>query len=382
MSGNNKYEKSSKCQRSQRLAGRLASLARFLPKSADKARPFFKLLRKPQSFKWDEECEQAFEEFKNFLASPPVLTRPKPGKELLLYLSVTESAISEVVVQEEDKQQMPVYFISRVLKDTETRYQVIEKLAYALVTTARRLRAYFQSSGKNRPPDQTSITEACISWKNDWMVDWIIWIWDIIWVKRSDESSIPLWFCSWVILGTRIQIELVGFIWNTQGSGAGAILEGPGDLILEQSFKFGFKASNNQAEYEALIAGLILAKEVGAKAVKCKSDPQLVIAQIKGDYQAKDPLLTKYLCKVNALISEFKEFIIEHISREENARVDLLSKLASTKKVGHHRTIIQETLSEPSIYEAEIMQIEPVDRERMSLIWEYLVHDTLPVDKK
>ena len=52
---------------------------------------------------------------------------------------------------------------------------------------------------------------------------------------------------------------------NQLGSGAGVILEGPNGVLIEQSLRFAFKASNNQAEYEALIAGILLAKEMGAK---------------------------------------------------------------------------------------------------------------------
>jgi len=52
--------------------------------------------------------------------------------------------------------------------------------------------------------------------------------------------------------------------FNQQGSGASVILEGPNGLLIEQALQFAFKASNNQAEYEALIAGMLLAKEMGA----------------------------------------------------------------------------------------------------------------------
>lgn len=129
----------------QRLEGRLASLSRFLPRSTEKARPLFKLLRKPQQFEWGPECEEAFQDFKSFLSSPPILTKPQSGKKLLRYLSVTETSVSAVLVQEVEKRQLLVYYISRVLHDAETRYQVIEKLAFALVIAVRRLRPYFQS---------------------------------------------------------------------------------------------------------------------------------------------------------------------------------------------------------------------------------------------
>ncbi len=91
--------------------------------------------------------------------------------------------------------------------------------------------------------------------------------------------------------------EGAGFRWilsidgssNQQGSGAGVILEGPDGLLIEQALRFAFKASNNQAEYEALIVGMLLAKEMGAKGLLAKSDSLLVKGQVTGEYQAKDP---------------------------------------------------------------------------------------------
>jgi len=60
-------------------------------------------------------------------------------------------------------------------------------------------------------------------------------------------------------------------------------------LLIEQALRFAFKASNNQAESEALIVGMLLAKEMGAKGLLAKSDSLLVTGQVTGEYQAKDP---------------------------------------------------------------------------------------------
>ena len=76
---------------------------------------------------------------------------------------------------------------------------------------------------------------------------------------------------------------------NQQGSGAGVILEGPNGVLIEQSLRFAFKASNNQAEYEALIAGMLLAREMGSRNLLAKSDSLLVTGQVTGEFQAKDP---------------------------------------------------------------------------------------------
>jgi len=75
---------------------------------------------------------------------------------------------------------------------------------------------------------------------------------------------------------------------NQQGSGAGVILEGPNELLIEQALRFPFKASNNQAECETLIAGMLLAKEMGARSLLAKSDSLLVTGQVTWEYQAND----------------------------------------------------------------------------------------------
>ena len=90
-----------------------------------------------EPFNLDQSCETAFQNFKRDIATSPILTRPKPGSTLLLYLSVADEAISSALVQEEGKTQQPVYFISRILHDAEKRYQLVEKVALALVTSAR-----------------------------------------------------------------------------------------------------------------------------------------------------------------------------------------------------------------------------------------------------
>jgi len=116
---------------------------------------------------------------------------------------------------------------------------------------------------------------------------------------------------------------------NQQGSGVGVILEGPNGVLIEQSLRFAFKASNNQVEYEALIAGMLLAREMGTRNLLAKSDSLLVTGQVTGEFQAKDPQMAAYLEYVQLLKTSFAEFELVHVPREQNARADLLAKLAS-----------------------------------------------------
>nr|KYP31996.1 Transposon Ty3-G Gag-Pol polyprotein [Cajanus cajan] len=185
--------------------------------------------------------------------------------------------------------------------------------------------------------------------------------------------SIPLEEQSWILH--------VDGSSNTKGSGAGIILEGPNDMMLELAIKFDFQATNNQEEYEALLAGLRLAKDVGVKKLRCCSDSKLITQQVGGSYQTKEPHLQRYNLMVSHLTSSFDHFQIEHVPRAQNVRADLLSKLASTKRLGQHKTIIQETISTPSYDSVAILANNPSQSTWMSNIWEYLTDGTLPSDK-
>ncbi|KAL0439123.1 UNVERIFIED_CONTAM: hypothetical protein Slati_2395300 [Sesamum latifolium] len=129
----------------QRLTGRIAALNRFISKSAEKSLPFFKTLRKAKTFEWGTPCQLAFEELKAYLARFPLLVKPSPGDTLYLYLSVAPQAVSSVLIREEEEKQLPIYYVSKVLNGAEGRYTPIEKMALALVVTARRLHPYFLS---------------------------------------------------------------------------------------------------------------------------------------------------------------------------------------------------------------------------------------------
>ena len=87
----------------------------------------------------------AFDNLKAYLSSPPLLSPSKPGEELYLYLAVSQAAVSATLVREEDGSQRPVYFTSRALRGAEEKYPQMEKLAFALITAARKLKPYFQA---------------------------------------------------------------------------------------------------------------------------------------------------------------------------------------------------------------------------------------------
>ncbi|XP_016192711.1 uncharacterized protein LOC107633619 [Arachis ipaensis] len=341
----------------QRLAGRLTALSRFLGASAAKALPFFNLMKKGIAFEWTPACEEAFNHFKEILAAPPVLGKPKAGESLYLYLAVTEEALAAVLVREEGKTQQPVYFVSRALQGAELRYSKLEKLAFTLLTSSRRLRQYFQSHRIVVRTDQAIrqvLQKPNLAGR---MMTWAIELsqYDLQYKPRhAIKAQAMADFLVEVTgdppeeTGTRWRLHVDGASNQTSG-GAGVILESPAGIIYEQSTKFKFPVSNNQAEYKALLSGLMLAREVGASKVDVCSDSQVVTSQINGSDQARDPLLQKYLEKVKEMTNQFQEVTIQHVPRERNTRADLLSKLASTKPGAGNRSLIQGMAKEPTV---------------------------------
>ncbi|KAG7588679.1 Ribonuclease H domain [Arabidopsis suecica] len=114
-----------------------------------------------------------------------------------------------------------------------------------------------------------------------------------------------------------------------------------------------FPASNNEAEYEALLAGLRLALAIGAEKIIAYCDSQLVVNQFAGDYEAKAPQMEAYLSAVKKLAGKFKEFELARIPRGKNTSADALAALASTSDPELKRIIPVECIASRSISDEE-----------------------------
>jgi len=133
------------------------------------------------------------------------------------------------------------------------------------------------------------------------------------------------------------------------------VLEGPDEIVVEQALKFEFKTLNNQTEYETIIAGLHLATELEVTKLTCKSDSRLVVGQLTEEYEVRETLLQQYFHFVRNLLAKFEEVSFQHVWRENNTRADALSRLATTKQKGIHRSVIHVTLAKPSVSTEECM---------------------------
>ena len=134
-----------------------------------------------------------------------------------------------------------------------------------------------------------------------------------------------------------------------QRFGSGVQLQSPTSKLIRQSLRFGFKASNNEAEYESLIAGLRLAQAVKVKRLSAYCDSQLVTSQFSGDYDAHNERMDTYLRVVQDLAKSFEFFEFIKVPRGENVCADALVAFGSQLRDQVQRTIPIHKIAKPSI---------------------------------
>ena len=130
---------------------------------------------------------------------------------------------------------------------------------------------------------------------------------------------------------------------NSIGAGVGVVLEAPLGLKIEEARRLNFQATNNEAEYEALIYGLELAKHLGVKLLKVRSDSKLIAEQVARRFEAKEPRMKAYFDKASALSCQFRSFNIEQVPRELNQRANELAKGAALGEYDRRTEIVSVT---------------------------------------
>ena len=129
----------------QKLTGMAAALNRFISRSTDRCRPFFLLINKWKDFEWTTECDVAFQQLKDYLARPPVMSSPEPDEVFFAYIAVASYAVSLVLIRVDNGVQRPVYYVSKSLHEAKIRYLPLEKAILAVVLGTRKLPHYFQT---------------------------------------------------------------------------------------------------------------------------------------------------------------------------------------------------------------------------------------------
>nr|GEV42486.1 reverse transcriptase domain-containing protein [Tanacetum cinerariifolium] len=275
-----------------------------------------------------KEAEMAFKGMKKLIAELPMLTAPKEKEELIVYLAAAKEAIIAVLMTERDGKQVPIYFVSRALQISEINYTPMEKLILALVSACKRLKRYFQAHTivviMDQPIKQLlsnlEVTRRLLIWRFELGEHDIQYrprtsvkgqiLADFIMERPEDDTPME-------------DMEELPDPWIlfTDGSSCinsskvGLIITNPKGMEFTYALRFIFKATNNEVEYEALIAGLRISGQMGVQNLQENVDSKLVVNQVNGIYIAKESSMIKYLEKVKNLASTFKEFSIKQIPR-------------------------------------------------------------------
>ncbi|XP_074374330.1 uncharacterized protein LOC141714711 [Apium graveolens] len=358
----------------QKLTGCIAALRRFIPQSSKRCLPFFSAMKKASrssQFEWNEDCERNFMELKMFLTNPPVLTRPLTGEPLRVYLSASDETVATVLVRVDEGKDVPVYYISHSLRDAETRYPQVEKLVYALVVASRKLRHYFQAREIHV---LTNLPLKRILHKPDITGRLVAWTIELsqFYIEYKPRTAIKAQVLSDFVAECQFQSKthkpeedqsrpwllFVDGSSTSNSGGAGVILISPEGFKIQQALKFGFSATNNVAEYEALIAGLKLASDLEAEVIDIFGDSQLVSKQISGEFKTYNERMARYLTRTQELLSKFPSWKMLNVDREENQWADSLAKLASSNLPTNLNPTYVDILETPSIDEVSINQIQ------------------------
>ncbi|XP_024017454.1 uncharacterized protein LOC112090422 [Morus notabilis] len=314
-----------------------ATYQRFISKATDKCITFFDALKGSKRFEWTPRCEEAFQGLKEHLGRPTILSKPNLDEELSLYLSVSQHAVSFVLIREEERVQLPIYYVSKKLLDAKSSYSEMERLALALMGQAL---ADFLAEFSHRPAPTAPEGVETAQWK--------------LYVDGASSES---------------------------GLGAGVLLISPDGHKITSAVRFKFKASNNEAKYEALIAGLRLASHLKIERLSVFSDSQLIVGQVKEEYQARGEKMGAYLRKVKEELVKFKSYEILQIPRTENVNADALVKLASTRESDTLGVVPIEELERPTIEEKVKALIVQAGENWMTPLIQYLMDPQLPNNK-
>jgi ribonuclease HI len=346
----------------QRLAGRLASLNRFISRSVERNLPFFEILKSAEVFQWDPAQQKAFEELKQYLIDLTTLTPPVPGAPLLLYVVASHSTVSAALVQEklegQIKKQAPVYFVFEVLSLSKKNYTELEKVLYAVLMASRKFRHYFQAFHiivpSSQPLKDIMRNREATGRIGKWAAELKDFIAD--WTPGAQEEEANKDAKAWTVF--------CDGSWGTFGAGAVAVLVAPSKVRTCYAVKLDFSCTNNIAEYEAFLLGLRKLKAMGIRRAVLKTDSQVISGHVDKSCRARDPKLEKYLDTVRKLEASFEGFSVKNIPRGENEHADLLAKSAA-QGLSLPSEVFFETIKAPSVelLERAVLNISSVHSE-------------------
>nr|XP_023910511.1 uncharacterized protein LOC112022166 [Quercus suber] len=329
----------------QKLTGIIAALNRFISRSADRCRPFYLLINKWKGFEWSKDCVVAFQQLKEYLSRPPIMSNPEVNEVLYAYIAVALHVVSLVLIRDDNGVQKPVYYVSKSLHEAKTYTMVILtqlplKSVLWTVDYTGRIAKWNTILGafdiKYMP--WTSIKGQVLT---NLVAEFAEPLVEVSAKKISmDEKSVG----AISISGLSCWKVYVDGVANQRRSRVRLVLVSPEEFIIEKSLRLKFSATNNEAEYEVLLQRMAMVQKMGGKVMKMFSDSRLVVGQIKGELEARDLRMQEYLSQVKRLQLDFNLFSLSHVSRSGNTHADSLATLATSSAANLPRIILVEHL--------------------------------------
>uniref|UniRef100_A0A2N9F532 Integrase catalytic domain-containing protein n=1 Tax=Fagus sylvatica TaxID=28930 RepID=A0A2N9F532_FAGSY len=259
--------------------GRLSYIRRFIPGLAAVTAVFTPLMKKGVPFIWSTACQQAFEKIQQIMTKLPTVCAPVPGRPLRLYLASNSEAIGGLVAQEDEEgTERPIYYVSRALKDAETRYSGAERACLALIYASQRLRHYFlahkiQLITKSHPI-RSLLHRPVLSGR---LAQWLLQL-----SQYEITTETPTAIKSQAIADLLAQFpgeDSSSISHEVPGEIGEALLADLADSTWTLKFD---GSSTSSSKYEAYITGLVIAHEMGIKHLRVIGDSNLIICQTKG----------------------------------------------------------------------------------------------------
>ncbi|XP_075649785.1 uncharacterized protein LOC142620269 [Castanea sativa] len=338
----------------------------------------FEILRKHKLCLNASKCSFGLKEY---LSQPPVMSRPEVDEVLFAYLAMASHAISLVLIKVDNGVQRPVYYMSKSLHEAEIRYLPLEKAILIVVHATCKLPHNFQSHTVvvlTQLPLRSLLRSANYM---GMIAKWgtILGAFDIKYMPRTsvkgqiltdlvaefaehsleentktsnmNEKSVGMISLK-ESLSWKVYVDGVA---NQRGSGLRLVVISLEKIVIEKSLRVGFSATNNEAEYEALLVGMTMVQKMGGKTVEMFSDSRLVVGQVEGELEARDHRMQEYLSQVRHLQSNFESFTLMQIPRNRNTHAKSLATLATSSAQSLPRVILVEDLRTPTKMNVDIV---------------------------
>jgi ribonuclease HI len=267
---------------------------------------------------------------------------------MMLYITTTNQVVSAVIVVERKKDghvykvQWPVYNISEVLSDSKVRYPHVQKLLYTILITSRKLRHYLDGHKITVVTDfpLEDILHNCDATGriSKWAIELGSFNINFTLRKAIKSQVLTNFVAEWTELQQSTPDVILEY-WKMYfdgslklgGAGAGVLFISPDEKQLKYVLQILWQATNNEAEYEALIHGLQVAVSLGIKRLIVYGDSAIVVNQVNKDWDCTKETMHAYCAEVRKLEKHFQGLEILHVLRDSSIAADILAKLGSDR---------------------------------------------------